>query len=189
MATKTVRAPNFPIGTAVEAFPLQACDVERREGRIPNIDPVANGYIDASHQVELTGEAGQYVLFAVTNEAQSVKVDATAKKFKLKYSGQTTADIKFNATAAEVREALEALSNIAVGDVGVTGGPGNSGGTTPYVVIFQGALGGADAALLEFVQGSEGALTGGGATVTITTTRAGSKGPTGSALTCIFTID
>src|SRR4051794_2994615 len=108
MATKSVRAPNFPIGTAVEAFPLKDCDIERREGRIPNIDPVASGYIDSSKEVEITAAAGKYVLFAVTNEAQSVKVDATAKKFKLKYAGQTTADILFNATAAQVREALEA---------------------------------------------------------------------------------
>lgn len=53
--------------------------------------------------------------------------------FKLTYDGQETADIAHNANAATVLAALEALSNIAVGDISVTGGPGPG---TPYVVTF-----------------------------------------------------
>lgn len=47
----------------------------------------------------------------------------TAGTFTITYDAQTTAAIPYNATAAEVQAALEALSNVAPGDVYVTGGP------------------------------------------------------------------
>ena len=40
--------------------------------------------------------------------------------FTLTYNGQTTAAIAYNATAAQVQSALEALNNVAPGDVVVT---------------------------------------------------------------------
>lgn len=62
----------------------------------------------------------------------------TGGTFTLTYSAQTTAGIAFDATAAQVQAALEALSNINRGDVYVTGGPGD---TAPYVIQFIGDLG------------------------------------------------
>lgn len=109
------------------------------------------------------------------NEIQSVKIDATAGQFKLVYGGQTTADIAFNAAASAVQSALVALSNIDPGDVYVTGGPGNSGGTTPYVVSFGGALGTGDVAQLTSAAGTT-PLSGGGAAATITTSKGGATG-------------
>lgn len=50
---------------------------------------------------------------------------ASAGTFKLTFDGQTTAPIAFNASAATVQTALEALSNIAPGDVTVSGSNGN----------------------------------------------------------------
>ena len=59
-----------------------------------------------------------------TNETQTVRVtNATAGTFTLTFDGQTTAPIAFNATAAAVQTALEALSNLDSGDVVATGGP------------------------------------------------------------------
>lgn len=55
------------------------------------------------------------------------------------YNAQTTAAIAYNASAADVQAALEALSNIAPGDVIVTGGPVP---TTPFVITFGGTLNG-----------------------------------------------
>lgn len=56
-----------------------------------------------------------------TNEVQKVTlVNAAAGTFTLTYSGQTTAAIAYNASAATVKSALEALSNIAVDDITVT---------------------------------------------------------------------
>jgi hypothetical protein len=74
------------------------------------------------------------------NEQQTVAVNATGGSFKLKFetpnpsaTSQTTVNIPFNASAAEVQGALEALTNIGVGNVAVTGPAGG-----PYAVEFKG---------------------------------------------------
>jgi hypothetical protein len=82
--------------------------------------------------------------------------------FTLTFSGQTTAAIPAAATAAQVQAALEALSNIAVGDVVVTG---NAGG--PYTVKFQGSKANTDVAQMTATP------TGGTGTVTVATATAG----------------
>ncbi len=58
------------------------------------------------------------------NEQQTIVVKATGGTFTITYSGQTTAAINYNATAAAVRDAMELLSNIADdgSDLMVTGG-------------------------------------------------------------------
>lgn len=73
-------------------------------------------------------------------EVQSVTITGgpTGGTFTLTYSGQTTAGIAYNAAAAAVQAALIALSNLAPGDVVVTGGPGPA---TPYAVAFRAGLG------------------------------------------------
>lgn len=58
--------------------------------------------------------------------------------FTITYSSQTTAPIAWNATAGQVQAALEAMSNIAPGDVLVTGGPLPGGGV--YTIKWMGAL-------------------------------------------------
>jgi len=57
----------------------------------------------------------------------------TGGTFTLTYNGQTTSGIPYNAAATAVQTALEALSNLAPGDVEVTGGPGPG---TPFSVVF-----------------------------------------------------
>lgn len=73
------------------------------------------------------------------NEVQTVTVSATSGTYTLTYSGQTTSAIAFDATAATVKTALEALSTIGSGNTTVTG---NAGG--PYTITFIGALGDTD---------------------------------------------
>lgn len=72
-----------------------------------------------------------------TNEIQTVTITGTPTggTFTLTFSGQTTSVLAYNAAASAVQTALEALSNLASGDVTVTGGPGPG---TPYVVTFGG---------------------------------------------------
>ncbi len=53
---------------------------------------------------------------------------------------EETKPIKFNATAAEVKEKIERI--VGAGNVAVTGGPGDETGSTPYRIEFTGALGG-----------------------------------------------
>lgn len=81
----------------------------------------------------LTG--GDVIMGGGTSEVQAVTITGTpvGGTFTITYGGQTTTAIAYNATAATVRAALEALSNIGVGDVTVTGGPGPA---TPYTVTF-----------------------------------------------------
>lgn len=99
-----------------------------------------------------------------TDEVQTITIDATGGTYTLTYSGQTTAAIDWDATAAEVQSALEALSNIAPGDVTVTGDAGG-----PYTVTFGGTLSDTNVAQLT----STDSLTGGAGTVTHGTSTAG----------------
>jgi hypothetical protein len=99
------------------------------------------------------------------NEVQTVRIPSsvTGGTFTLTYSGQTTSPgIAPGATAAEVKAALEGLSNIGTGDVSVTGGPGPA---KDWVVEFTGALAATDVAAMT---GSGASLTG-GSTTTVTT--------------------
>lgn len=84
--------------------------------------------------------------------------------YTLTFSGQTTASIDDDATAAQVQAALVALSNVGAGDVEVTGGPLATG---PFSVKFIGAL--ADTNVGEMTA----TATGGSGTVTIATGTAG----------------
>lgn len=110
------------------------------------------------------------------NEVQTVTITGTPTggTFTLTYAGQTTGAIAYNATAATVQAALEALSNVGTGNVAVTGGPGPG---TPYVVTFQGALGHTNVAIMT----ATGSLTGGASpAVGIAETTAGSAGTPGT---------
>ncbi len=74
--------------------------------------------------------------FSVDNGTQIATIGGspTGGDFTLSYGGQTTAAIPYNASAAAVQTALEALSTIAPGDVTVDG---NAGG--PYTIAFSAA--------------------------------------------------
>jgi hypothetical protein len=116
----------------------------------------------------LIAAANGQVTPAKANEVQTVTVTGapTGGTFTLTWSGQTTAAIAYNATAAAVQSALEALSNIAPGDVIVTGAAGG-----PYTVTFVGVNAGTDVAQMT---ASGAGLTGGTTpSVTVATTTAG----------------
>jgi hypothetical protein len=61
----------------------------------------------------------------------------TGGTFTLTYSSQTTAALPYNATAAQIQAALEALSNIGEGEVDVNGGPITS---APVTITWMGTL-------------------------------------------------
>jgi hypothetical protein len=75
-----------------------------------------------------------------TNEVQHVTITGTPSSgnITLTFRGATTANILYNAVAATVETALEALSTIGNGDVVVTGGPGPG---TAWIVTFVNDLG------------------------------------------------
>ncbi|MDX1968590.1 MAG: RHS repeat-associated core domain-containing protein [Planctomycetaceae bacterium] len=86
-----------------------------------------------------------------TNEVQTVGFTDdpafTSGTFTLTYSGQTTSALAYNATAATVRAALEALSNLAPGDVAVVK-TANAAGDQQWQVTFQGTLRGVNVSQL-----------------------------------------
>lgn len=99
-----------------------------------------------------------------TNEVQTVTITGTPTggTFTLTYGGNTTAPIAYNATAATVLAALQALPNTQAVSVG--GGPGPG---TPYTVTFGG---GGDVAAMT----ATGSFTGGSTpAVAVTTTTPG----------------
>jgi hypothetical protein len=83
---------------------------------------------------------------------------ATAGTFTLTVDGQTTAGIAFNATAAAVQAALEALSNVAPGDVTAVATSGANLGVASAVVTLNwgGAFAGQNVAITANMAGLTG---------------------------------
>lgn len=133
-----------------------------------------NGYIPSGTALAKITASGLYGPYTVSNEVQTVTEGGSGlTSFTLTYSGQTTASLDDQATAAEVQAALEALSNIGAGNVTVTGNPGGV-----YTVTFKGALAGTDVAQMTATP------TGGTGTVTIATTTAGGTEGSGGLEVC-----
>ncbi len=105
------------------------------------------------------------------NEVQVVTLNGTPTggTFTLTYSGQTTTAIAYNASAATVDAALEALSNIGVADVAVTGSAGG-----PWTVTFATALA---ATNVSEITGNGTSLTGAVSTTLTVTGTTASSGP------------
>lgn len=113
---------------------------------------------------------GDVITTTGTAEVQTVTITGTPTggTFTLTFDGQTTAGIAYNAAAAAVQTALEALSNLLPGDVTVGGGPGPG---TPYTVTFTIAEGN-----VPQMTASGAGLTGGTApAVAVTTTTPGNN--------------
>jgi len=127
------------------------------------------GYLPSGMVLGRVTSSGLYGPYSgTTEEVQSVTVTGgpTGGTFTLTFVGQTTAAIAYNATAAAVQTALQALSSIGAGNVAVTG---NAGG--PYSVTFIGTLANTDVAQMT---ASGAGLTGGTSPgVTVATTTAG----------------
>lgn len=111
------------------------------------------------------------------NEVSTVTVDATSGNWTLTFDGQTTGSIAFDAATSAVESAIEALSNVAADDITCTGGPGDEGGTTPYVITFAGSVAGAT----HTITVADVDLSGGGASVSIEETTAGVARAAGTA--------
>jgi hypothetical protein len=104
-----------------------------------------------------------------TSEVQTVTITGspTGGTFRLTFAGAQTATIAWNAAAAAVEDALEALYNINPGDVVVGGGAGPG---TPWTVTFQGQYANENVAEMTATH----ALTGGTSpAIAVTTTTAG----------------
>ncbi len=104
------------------------------------------------------------------SEVQELTVAATGGSFQLEFGGQKTSQIAFDASAATVQSALEALPGFPAGAIAVSGGPGDETASTPYIFTFGGALANQNAAQIR-ADGKE--LSGPGAAVNASTSTEG----------------
>lgn len=114
------------------------------------------------------------------DEVQTVTVTGgpTGGTFILRFGGQNTSALNWNATASQVQTALQALSSIGAGNALVTGGPGPG---TAFTVEFVSSLGFASQALITLQTNS---LTGGSSpSVSIVEAQAGAGWTTQAATT------
>ncbi|MCI0360028.1 MAG: GEVED domain-containing protein [Planctomycetaceae bacterium] len=127
-----------------------AADVTAALEGLAAINPgevAVTGPAGGPYDVEFLGQfAGQDVnsMTVTRNELQLLVLPGapTSGTFTLTFNGQTTLPISVNASPGAVQLALEALGNIAVGDVLVTGATG------AWRVEFRQALGGQNVSLL-----------------------------------------
>ncbi len=104
-----------------------------------------------------------------TNEHQSLTIDATGGTYVLSYEGEPSAAIAFDASAAELQSALEAIAQIGAGNVSVSGPAGG-----PYDVEFEGSKADTDVSELSADPTN---LTGGAQSATVATTAQGADAP------------
>lgn len=100
---------------------------------------------------------------AGTDEVQTITLSGapTSGTFRLRFNGYNTAAIQYNAAAADVQTALEALASVPAGSIVAAGG---ALGTAPVTVTFTGALGSEDQPLMtvrnaSFTGGTDPAVT------------------------------
>lgn len=118
-------------------------------------------------KITATGKYGPYA--GTTDEVQTLTVGGSGlTSFTITWNGQTTGSIAAAAIGSTIQTSLEALPNIGVGDVIVTGGSGG-----PWTVTFAGTLADTNVAAMTTTP------TGGSGTVTVATPTAG--GADGSA--------
>lgn len=135
------------------------------------------GYFKSGIPLAKITSSGLYGPYAVTDEVQTLTEGGSGlTSFTITYSGQTTASLDDEATAAEVQAALEALSNIAPGDVTVTGGPLSTG---PFTLTFGGTLADTNVAAVTTTP------TGGTGTVDVATATAGGTEGSGGLETLV----
>jgi hypothetical protein len=110
---------------------------------------------------------------APVNEVKTVTVTGspTGGTFTLTLDGETTGNIAYNATAAAVQTALEALSNVNPGDVTVTGSAGG-----PWTLTFGGARAGKDVPVM--TKNAAGLTGGTSPDIAFATTTEGGSGVT-----------
>lgn len=172
-ASTTGVIKSFGYSAGVTGFSLSKTLLEINQGSIAaaalkiqqgkNLTPVQYAGFELASSFYPTALTPQSV-----NEVQTIGLGAaTAGTVTITYSGQTTSAIAFDALASTVQTALEALTNIAPGDVVVTGGAFPA----TLTLSFAGALASLD--LIQITATPTG-LTGG--TVTINTTVAGATG-------------
>ncbi len=124
-----------------------------------------NGFFPSGLPLGKITSSGLYGPYAGrTSEVQTITINATGGTFTITLEGQTTTALAWNATAAVVKTAMEALSNVQPGDVAV------SLASLVYTFTFAGKFAGENVAVMTTNAAS---LTGGAGTAVVATSTAG----------------
>ncbi|HVP58293.1 MAG TPA: hypothetical protein VMU02_09360, partial [bacterium] len=115
-----------------------------------------------------------------SNELQSVRVTATAGQYRLSFEGESTGDLPYNASAAEIQSALAALPSIGAGNVAAKQDLGISGLGGAFV--FQGTLSHIN---VPQIVASNGTVPLSGGTAEVATLNQGGVGPLTGAPTAL----
>jgi hypothetical protein len=165
--TKTTRRAGGP--TWAGEFPVDCAPITLDADAVLATYP--DGNIPSGATLALNTTTKRHVPYATSSEEVQVLTvtgTPTGGTYTLTFNGQTTAAIPYNATAAQVRTALEALSTIGAGNVTTAGGPHPGSAVT---VTFAGTL--ANTNVAQLTANSAGLTGGTTPTVTPTTTTAG----------------
>jgi hypothetical protein len=129
-----LRKGDVPANNSMDVFPIRVASLSPQY----TADNEAAKFM-ATCSITSRPLQGAAVPAAGTDEVQTVTITGTPTggTYTLTFSGQTTSAIAYNATASAVQSALEALSNIASGDVTCGGGPHPG---TPITVTFGGGV-------------------------------------------------
>lgn len=169
--TDVTVTPDTVDGAATSAyrFTVTFIDIDPDMHDAPMLSGSASGLSGGRVDVHTSQSAA-----AAVNEVIDVTLTGspTGGTFTLTYSGQTTAGIAYNAAASAVQSALEALSNIAVGEVSVSANGAAASGYG-WRIEFTSGLGGAD----QLLTGSGANLTGVGSDTFSVSTQTTPTGP------------
>lgn len=142
------RKPNRPV--SFEAFSGFAKRAEKAMGYISNSLSISgarpDGFDVSGDGFAKTPVTGQ-TMGGVVFERQTLSKTGTVSggTFTITFNGEETADIAYNATAADIKTALEAIYGIESGDIVTAGGPAH---TTNVTIDFQGYYAGEDVSLM-----------------------------------------
>lgn len=153
------RAGNTPLGMRLVARSGLGHEVEIVENYRHLFDVHSDDPLGIPHQGRTRSINEMIVLPRkefVQSEVQQITITGspTAGTFVLRFNGQGSAPISFDANYWDVQEALEKTVGIGEGNVRVRGGPGPN---NPWVVEFVGELGSLDVSALT----AEASFTGG----------------------------
>lgn len=166
---------NGPNGVAIDSSG-NVYVFERQNERVQKFDSSGHFILAFGGDVVAQGPDN-----STNDETQEITVAASSGSFKLVFadpfgSGEVsqTPALAYNASAATVQSALDALPTIADhgGSVTVSGGPGDATGSAPYFVKFEGGLAGDDVPQLTIERGNLGPAAIGARLVCSTATEA-----------------
>jgi len=138
-------ALSTPWDVSTASFGSKQCDVSSLEP-----DPTGMAISPSSHKLYVVGSNStvyQFSFMMPADEVQTISAvgTPTSGTFSLTFNSETTTSIQYDAAAADVQSALEALPSFNAGDVVCGGGPLPGDNIT---VTFQAAYAGTDVDLL-----------------------------------------